>query len=434
MLSRLKESLGARGILFFCSCLIVILSAMTLMNVSYQKHTLEKTANDHVQEMARLVLTAMRNPMVNGDQDVIQKQFDGYKSLPDLVVAHLTDKNGIIRRSTDRSLIGQKPLAPYLKQALEGKEFHGIEVRKRTGQRIVTDLIPIFNEASCYPCHGSQDKVLGIVRLGLNWEKTIRTMEESRNWNILLSLIGLIMMSLLIAIFFLKIVVSPIRKLEIGMKKVSSGDFDLKLSVRTKDEIGNLTGLFNKMTVDLKETRQNLENIVNFLPDATFAIDKESKVISWNKAMEELCGRKAADMLGKGGYEYSFCIYNERKPMLIDLILDKNDEELLKRYSKVQREENTVTAEVFSPHLNNGKGMYLWSIASPLLDSQGKVIGAIESIRDISERQKSEEELKWKTAFLEAQVESTFDGVLVVDNQGQRLLTNQKLLDIWKVP
>ncbi|MFB3918976.1 MAG: PAS domain S-box protein [Candidatus Velamenicoccus archaeovorus] len=53
---------------------------------------------------------------------------------------------------------------------------------------------------------------------------------------------------------------------------------------------------------------------------------------------------------------------------------------------------------------------------------------------DITERKKMEEELKRKTEFLEAQTEASLDGLLVVDENGQRSLTNKRLLELWQVP
>ena len=53
---------------------------------------------------------------------------------------------------------------------------------------------------------------------------------------------------------------------------------------------------------------------------------------------------------------------------------------------------------------------------------------------DIAERQRVEEELRWKTAFLEAQVDSALDSILVVDSQGRKILQNQRLNELWKIP
>ena len=68
----------------------------------------------------------------------------------------------------------------------------------------------------------------------------------------------------------------------------------------------------------LKESRQRLMDIIEFLPDATFIIDRKGSIMAWNRAIEVLTGVKAQEMLGKGDYEYSIPFYGERRLILID--------------------------------------------------------------------------------------------------------------------
>jgi PAS domain S-box-containing protein len=67
-------------------------------------------------------------------------------------------------------------------------------------------------------------------------------------------------------------------------------------------------------------------------------------------------------------------------------------------------------------------------------DAAGKLIRYIGIVTDITERKRAEEELRWKTAILEAQVDSSLDGILVVDSQGRQILQNQRMIDLWKIP
>jgi diguanylate cyclase (GGDEF)-like protein/PAS domain S-box-containing protein len=55
-------------------------------------------------------------------------------------------------------------------------------------------------------------------------------------------------------------------------------------------------------------------------------------------------------------------------------------------------------------------------------------------LTDLTERRRTEEALTWKTAFLEAQVNSSLDGILVIDSKGRNILQNQRTLEMWKVP
>jgi PAS domain S-box-containing protein len=155
----------------------------------------------------------------------------------------------------------------------------------------------------------------------------------------------------------------------------------------------------------LKESEQRMTEIINHLPDATFAIDLGGNVIAWNLAMEEMTGISKDQILMKGDYEYSLPFYGIRRPMLLNLIL-KDDEELENQYPCIARKNNRLISENFIPHLFGGKGAYLWFMASPLYDTEGNITGAIESIRDITDRKRAEEEYKKGEDRFRAVIES----------------------------
>ena len=116
-------------------------------------------------------------------------------------------------------------------------------------------------------------------------------------------------------------------------------------------------------------------------------IDREGRVIAWNRAIEEMTGIKAEDMLGKGDYEYSLPFYGERKPILVDLVA-KPQEELEQNYAQIQRQGSILVGETYVPLLRGG-ARYLLGTASILNDSRGNVVGAIEIIRDITARKRA---------------------------------------------
>jgi len=143
----------------------------------------------------------------------------------------------------------------------------------------------------------------------------------------------------------------------------------------------------------LRNSERRLADIINFLPDATFVINKSGVVIAWNRAIEKMTGIAAKDIVGKGNYEYSLPFYEERGPVLINLVLHP-DLDHSKRYEGIKREEDgTLVAETFIPEMH-GRPVYLLGSAAVLYDSEGTVYGAIESIRDITERKMAEEDLK----------------------------------------
>ena len=152
--------------------------------------------------------------------------------------------------------------------------------------------------------------------------------------------------------------------------------------------------------IRLKETEKRMSQIIDFLPDATFAIDNDGIVIAWNQAMEEMTGISKKTMLGQGDHAYSIPFYGNRRKELLDL-LDLNDVDLASSYGNIQRKGHTISAETFTPALFHGKGAYVWAIGRPLFDMNGNRAGAIESIRDITERTEIKEELYRKNKDLE---------------------------------
>ncbi len=152
-----------------------------------------------------------------------------------------------------------------------------------------------------------------------------------------------------------------------------------------------------KAEEDLRAAHQRLNDIIEFLPDATFVIDKDRKVIAWNKAIEEMTGVFKKDIVGKSDYAYAKPFYNKPKPILIDLIFSDNSDnnEIRELYQYVERKGNTLYAEFYVPSVFKGTGANLWATASPLFDGNNNIVGAIESIRDITESKRLERQLQY---------------------------------------
>ena len=181
-----------------------------------------------------------------------------------------------------------------------------------------------------------------------------------------------------------------------------SGRWLYFIATPIRDTEGNIIGAVesiediteSKMAEDaLRESERRVTDIISFLPDATLVIDKNGTILAWNHAMEEMTGVPAEQMIGKANYEYALPFYHERRPITVDLVLH-DDPAVVAKYPVIKREGKSLYSEIFIPHLNEGRGAHLWFTASPLYDTAGNITGAIESIRDITERKRAEEALR----------------------------------------
>jgi len=155
----------------------------------------------------------------------------------------------------------------------------------------------------------------------------------------------------------------------------------------------------------LRAAHQQLSEIIEFLPDATLVIDKGGRVIAWNKAIEEMTGVRKEEIIGKDNHAYAVPFYGEPRPILIDLVF-MEDRETAQKYTYTEKAGDTIYAEAFIPSLYEGRGAYLWGKASPLYSSEGVVIGAIESIRDITGHKRTEQEVREQLNFLQVLIDT----------------------------
>ena len=141
----------------------------------------------------------------------------------------------------------------------------------------------------------------------------------------------------------------------------------------------------------LADSQKRLSDIIEFLPDPTWVIDTDGRVIAWNRAIERTTGIQKQEILGQGDYAYALPFYGERRPVLIDLVL-KRDVHWEQQYLSLKEEDGMIVqGESFNPAMGEN-GRYLAATASRLYNLKGDVVGAIESVRDITAAKRSEQE------------------------------------------
>lgn len=187
------------------------------------------------------------------------------------------------------------------------------------------------------------------------------------------------------------------RKYECRFKDRHGNIKDIAISVdmipSTKESIASLHDITERKQseVSLQESQRRLADIIEFLPDATLIIDKDGKIIAWNRAMEIMSGVKKESMLGKGNYEYAIPFYGKRRPVIIDYAMNP-DKEMENQYTAIHRMGDILFGETFIKNLSRGN-TYLSATASVLRDDNGNITAAIECIRDNTERKNLEEHL-----------------------------------------
>ncbi len=182
---------------------------------------------------------------------------------------------------------------------------------------------------------------------------------------------------------------------------------------------------------DIKRAEKGLEasehkfaEVFEALPDGSFVVDKDGIVVFWNKAIEDITGITSEQVVGKDGYYLGNLIYKQSRFMFIHAVLF-NDKEALDYYGEVKEEAGKFSGIIKVPDLNGKKDLVLWLSAKKIYDERGDVIGAIETVRDITEIRKIDEEYTATRSSLRAIVENTKDIIIYIDKNWQLLIFNQ---------
>lgn len=161
----------------------------------------------------------------------------------------------------------------------------------------------------------------------------------------------------------------------------------------------NITDLYQAKKA-FKKTQQQLSQMIIGNPIASFVINEDHVITHWNKACEILTGIPASSVIGTKDSWRGF--YDHPRPVMADLVLNGAiAKDIEKHYGhKFQPSElipGAVEAQDYFPKMHNGRWLYF--TAAPLQDEDGKTIGAIETLQDITSQKEQEEKIIHQAHF-----------------------------------
>jgi len=132
-----------------------------------------------------------------------------------------------------------------------------------------------------------------------------------------------------------------------------------------------------------------LSDALNFFHQAAYVVDRDGKVIVWNKGMAVMTGIDEEKILGKGDWEYSIPFFGHRAPMLSDLIFQDDGTIQQNNYSIIEKDKGTITAWIKATS-KDGHPIILWMKSTALYDSKGMFIGVMGKVKDITDEMGAE--------------------------------------------
>lgn len=262
---------------------------------------------------------------------------------------------------------------------------------------------------------------LATLSVGLD-DGQIRKAIQAKYLTIEIVFLALIGLSVLVTAFLVHLLaIRPLDILVRATEQIAKGDREVSFPKAGKDEIGKLIKAYKTMVVELRNREEALteekqikeellvqaqnslheseaammknqaqwnmvSQIVNSSPIATFVLDKNHVVTHWNSAAERLSGVSVMKMVGRSGVWRGF--YQTERLVLADLIINQDFEQIQKVYGgdrlKGDAERNVWEVEKYFDGLSSGPKT-LKFYAAAIQNGDGEVIGAIQSIQDVTE-------------------------------------------------
>ncbi|MFA4850820.1 MAG: PAS domain S-box protein, partial [Methanoregula sp.] len=175
----------------------------------------------------------------------------------------------------------------------------------------------------------------------------------------------------------------------------------------------------------LRESEARLTSILHGSPLLQFVIDHDHRILSWNKALEEYSGIPAGDVIGTDQQWRAF--YKDKRPVLADLLVDNNTDGLFKWYggklNPSRYIDGAYEATDFFPDMGTS-GTWLSFTAAPIRNANGEIIGAVETLEDITERKRVEEVLK-RSEVMYREIFNTVNETIWIHD-----ITTRKITDV----
>jgi len=243
------------------------------------------------------------------------------------------------------------------------------------------------------------------ISTGLEQYNEFKTLKRPMkiSYMIMLSIVTLLIIfaSVWFGFFLSKGITVPIQELAEGTERIASGDYDFFIDLEAPDEIGVLVNSFNRMTLDLKDSKQQLEETNEELISSNIEIERrrlymeivlanvaagvvsadiEGRILTVNKSAQEMLGIKADNITGKN---YKDVMNQEQVKVIKDFLEDRS----LLRKGFIQKQ---VTLSV------GNKSLTLLVSINMLRDDQGKYSGLVAVFDDLSEIERAQRMAAWR--------------------------------------
>jgi PAS domain S-box-containing protein len=432
----MRLRLETKAALFFCLLMAVSFGAALVFGFQTQRKSLLDMASQRYLAIAGnlgdQISESCEITDPHGLQSVIQHAVGDVRDVLSTVVV---DSSGAVVAAIPQRVTGYKLPVSEMREVMMKKEL-------RTSADLAHDawtlqvMLPLMSGSGTAPARGGLYMVGSLQGVQDDLGALIR-----RQVTIFLILIGAGLLGTIV--YLRRGIVRPIKELSNATRRVVAGDFRESGIGKTQDEIGDLAASFDWMTGELRKSqeflkdynlilmqmvaseqdRNRLDQVISSIAYALVEIDNQGNICRWNKAATEIFGLEPEDVLGHPLRDSRIPWDWQQVASLLDGHLDENqswhrDGVPYDRPDQTQGYMTLTLSRVDSPD------------AGPDETRSAYVLLAA----DVTEQKQAADKVKRTLSLLRATIESTADGLLVVDRNGKTVISNKRFAEMWRIP
>ncbi|MBU3966960.1 MAG: cell wall metabolism sensor histidine kinase WalK [Euryarchaeota archaeon] len=346
----------------FIVMIVVIIGAIAVVSIQRESTTFKEELKKQGLILANTLAVESKEAFITDKFVHVMDYIDTVSEQEYVVYVMVRDKKGKVKAHSELNKVGKVITDPALNVIHSSKPY--IE----TSQSSEGELM--YNLAVPVTVNG---EIVGVAQIGYSLRSLEISEAKARNQIIALT-IGGIIVGIFFAFLFSKPLVKPINELKNAANEIAEGNLDTKIDIKSKDEIGELAASFNKMTQDLRVSRDDIisakkytDNIVRSIPDTLLVVSPDGIIQTVNPATSTLLGYKEKELIGEP----------------VSNVVAEGKEIPINFSTCIKNVEKTYLAK-------DGRKIPMLFSGSVMRDDNGNIQGIVCVAQDITEHKKAE--------------------------------------------
>ncbi|WP_419786811.1 methyl-accepting chemotaxis protein [Pseudodesulfovibrio sp.] len=380
----IRQSLGIKVILLSSLLTIAAFTGLFVYNsYSTYNNTLEDV-HKASEEVADLLYMAIEDPMSVGDNDGTAIKFKQVGERYSHIGAYLTDykgeitystKSGVVRKNITK--VRKEDGLPALIDRSHKEQLAEGRLMKIDGKLQFAEVKSILNSKSCYHCHGHTRKILGSMVLTVDVSDQFQALKTNQMRSAAISVFGVVALLTALILFMRRNVVNRITSIAVTAEEVSQGNLNARFNVQGSDELGSLSRYLTEMVDQIKDQLQYNKSVLEGIVVPLFVTDAEQRLQFVNPPLQEIMGMSEDAVRGRTVEELFEC--------------DEGDDTC---DAAAVIESGISISGKFHFRRPDGKVSPLHFEASPLEDAEGRAVGAICVLIDLTREEQDRKNIE----------------------------------------